>query len=1547
MSKYNRKIRTLLEGLSDFWLVFFQEVDQLEVFYQGAEILVGQAYLDMLALLLNNSVQDATLFNKEFFKLVQVRESELSYREGSVASNHRYVYSLEDNVADFKYLNNKILSVTQSLDKGIDFFIDTENRTANFTFDPTNAYKQYTFGSGNGAFTVRSKYRGETLRVWLSDTGTLTPAVSRSGFGLDILIQYDGPANTSTTTASSIVSSINTHPEISGLISAELAINSTGAGSPSGTVGFTDLIKVEANPLNGYATRAVTSAFSSKFTVNGISDWVTRGVEKGDTLRLISGSNIGSPQEHTISLVRNAALYTDVGIQLDRDAGTRMEYAILRTPADNTSIAEAISPTGLVQQSGNDGVITAAVREFSSATANFSDVHAGDIIEIAGSLNAGAAVILSVVNSTTVELASTSFVDEVALNWTLRTVVSATNLGADGVLTNNNDGTATFSAASATFVSAGIVNTCIKLYRAGALEIYAVVGYTNGTTITLAVPTTVSNGAALTWGHADARMPVSTLLFSPPTAWPTVNTIAVKARRLVDAAAVQENRDYRLDLDSGRIEALTVWQTSLTNTATYQYRFAVESSADFLQSGANGTLTVGSPNTFSAPSASFNNNHVGYAIKIDNSSVPSGSTNNGTYIIAAITSATTVQLTNDRALNPVADTNNGSLEWQLQTRGAQLIDNVVTTEQEIAFWAPDALIDRYHLYNTYGYLIGRFGQSSEQYRSLIRGIFQLFMLGPTLERFESAINLVAGFEVIRDSGELLLSYNSGAEQTGTDGVFDFSSKTFTAASASFTVADIGKYIFVIAGANVNNTFQIRQLIDSTSVFLDKTPVSDTLSEWEVNPYLVQEVKTSRRTYRYSRSVPIRTPVKDPANFGVKIFEAFEVLTDAFNVTDYIESPTWWKNIQIPAELMPDEDVFRRQSAPTLFENTLDAPDDGRIGDPGFRIGTDSEGFTPMSTFLYDDGGLSDGVLIPDILYPFSLNHYFETTTNTLFSDADIGNVLVVDPAGAPRTYLITAFDSSSRIKIESFAPIEAPLTGLDWEIRSQPVPMRHKMAFIVLDRYLKQHLFSVTFNSALLQEVSGDLILDLQELVFIAKPSYTYIILTPFAFFQETIRVNEDTLELDPTFTLAGPAGEHINPTPAPLLVGGDWRIGSWFRYIDNVDTFATPTATVTNTLGVPDAGYAHYLTKISLDYTAFTSTSVPIQLTDFVSKTFASGGSLTLSVTGDEGTVTFNTPTLTDAYLMMTLVITGSGLGNDGEYILGAVASSTVARIHAPGLVNESGLNYSLVTRGSAIGTVRITDQGEVFFDDDTGLHLFDPADVGTYIRRPFITNPLNQVFPIYEVLAPNSTSARIARLSRVSPGVVEPDHVGAITNDGGAPVLDLTTVTLFITNEMLRDYREYAYYATSLKDQYFIRITSGANSGARRRLKTIAGDYLYFDGATWTADASASFVLEVEAAPTVVAETSNWEHVQNQVVVTGADLDLSNTPAQDVDVVSYTAYGIREPIDPSVEVFDEANGDTYYTIGMADPRPVLGRTRTGKETDLREDPIQITRTP
>lgn len=1543
MANYSNKTQSLIEGLSDFWLLYFKDIDQLKSVYKGTEILLGQSYLDLLSLLLNNSVQDAPLFNKEYFKLLQVNETETRYSQRSNVSQNRYVYLAENNLVNARALHNKIFSVTASLEQDIDYEFDDTTRSFEFKYDPLNAYIQRTFGTGNSEFTLRTRDPLTTaFTVQLLDDGTAPFTFTLNTNGDALVIAYDGPANSSTALTRDIVASINTHPLFGGLLYASLADDDKGYGSPAGTAALS-LLRSHVNPLDGYPTRVIDLPFGGSFTNTTITDWShpSLGLQKGDTLRLLSGPTVGTPLEFDISLVKPEALYLEVnGAITTIEPSSKLEFSVLRTPANNTVTGEPCAVSGAITQTDTDGIVTAATRNFSATSAVFSPIYIGDIIELQGIGNIGYARIIGYTSPTSVTLAMSSPVDEAAVGWNLWTTTPGT-IYADGAFTNNGDGTATFSSVSAPFTT-NTEGTVVKVVRAGVVSKYAVIAKTSSTLVTLSSGVSDTSGT-FTWAWSNG-FAATTYLVYPQIKPGTV----VTARRLLDDTAVVEGVDYVLLEDAATIMPKTVWRADLEITVDYTYRLVVLSNNAVLQTGATGTLTYGTISTFSAPTASFTYQHIGQALTISNSvyAPPGSPNNNGTYIISAVLTATSVQLTSDRAVLSTVEPNNGTLGWQLKRRGTIATESITRTVQETAFWAPDVLVDRFHLYTTFGYLINRFDRSSEEYRELIRGVFQLFMLGPTLERFESAVNTVAGLSVIRDNAELLVSYTTDSYVTGADGYLNGATYLFTAASGAFDGDTVSDFLFISSGLNENRLFKIKQVINSTTLLLDTSPTTEGPVNWELSVDALQTVTTTKQTYVFDRSIPLRAVVTDSANIGVKIFRAFEVLTDVFTVTDYIETPTWWERVRIPENLWVGEDGLRRQSSPSLVENVISPSDDARIGDPGFLIGADSQGFVPPS--VVQRVGTFTGNLIGDIHYPVSNIVYFETTNiaDALFTAADLDNYVVITDAGIElRRFRILGIVSNSKVLIEAFVntPNEA-ITAGEWQVESRPLTLRHKAAFVILDQWLKYHMFYVSFNPALLGELGAELLADLQALVFIAKPAYTYIVLSPSSLFQEIIQIDEDFNGPEFAIYPSGSAGEIIASNESPLLViGSSWRIGNWFRYVQNTSTFAAPTASVANILGAPTAGYQHHASKVAIANTFVDSTlGLPIPYAKFVERIVTSGTGAILSGTGVDHHINVLTNVFSYYHVGAIIRVTGATYPiNNKDYPIGRILTPTTAvlgRLH-----NGVGLaNWQLVTHGSTDGYVRASSDGETLFTDVNGSHVFNTSDVGTYVRFIYTSNIENKPMRINYVSANGVTTCTLAKLNRVFPIVGDPNEIGAVAGN------TLTAASALFTADMCYNQRLLANAATANKNKYYAVFTSGANSGQRRQLLNHNSDFaVVVAGAALTTDAAAGYYVEAEYAYTVVTETSSWEHLTNAIVLNENTLDLSNTPTQAVAAaVSYTAYGVREPIDPSLEVFDEANGDTYYSIGMPDPRPKQGRSRTARDVDLREDPIQIKRT-
>jgi hypothetical protein len=216
---------------------------------------------------------------------------------------------------------------------------------------------------------------------------------------------------------------------------------------------------------------------------------------------------------------------------------------------------------------------------------------------------------------------------------------------------------------------------------------------------------------------------------------------------------------------------------------------------------------------------------------------------------------------------------------RLATTGVIVSSATTATVLQMAMWAPNSLVDRMTLANNFGALIGYSQPSSEAYRAFLQGIFQLYILGPVLDRLESALNVVMNLPVVHNDAE---------------------------------------------------TYQSTDLTD---------PLVDRI--------LTTNIATNQTVYY---AFPKGTPLRTDLNPG-QLLTAFEVLTTAVTVTDYVQTPDWWYGQVIPTELFsPVDGVYpsyeRRSAQPFYILHVADPEDGAQAGDPGLFCGADENGFIP-------------------------------------------------------------------------------------------------------------------------------------------------------------------------------------------------------------------------------------------------------------------------------------------------------------------------------------------------------------------------------------------------------------------------------------------------------------------------------------------------------------------------------------------------------------------------------------------------------------------------
>lgn len=219
---------------------------------------------------------------------------------------------------------------------------------------------------------------------------------------------------------------------------------------------------------------------------------------------------------------------------------------------------------------------------------------------------------------------------------------------------------------------------------------------------------------------------------------------------------------------------------------------------------------------------------------------------------------------------------------------------------------------------------------------------------------------------------------------------------------------------------------IQHLTSALNVIIGLPVVRDDgeiLQEVDSSDARYNVVKTDRANYQFDAAIPLREDVLDEDNWGTLIFQAFEHLSDVFQVKDSVSDPTWWFDITIPQRVMPDEGRQRRMLNPVMYENQINNPPGlVKIGDPGFFIGADDDGFvptTPRPTYRH---------LFSYIVFERFLKHHsfiVEFNPDVLKSDVipfprldlDIQNVILAGRSAYTLLYLEPGITFTDTLKV--------------------------------------------------------------------------------------------------------------------------------------------------------------------------------------------------------------------------------------------------------------------------------------------------------------------------------------------------------------------------------------------------------------------------------------------------------------------------------------------------------------------------------------------------
>lgn len=581
------------------------------------------------------------------------------------------------------------------------------------------------------------------------------------------------------------------------------------------------------------------------------------------------------------------------------------------------------------------------------------------------------------------------------------------------------------------------------------------------------------------------------------------------------------------------------------------------------------------------------------------------------------------------------------------------------TVPRMALWGTDVQVDEDGLFNNFGYLLDFRRPSSEQYRTFLRGVAQLFMLGPALERFESAMNVMAEFPVVRDDGEVLLGYDSGLVATGSagslidtaqgrDGTLSSVASTFSSPTARFFETDLGARLLILNGS-VYDTYTVIGILSSTTALITPTPPSSSPCVWNYQhvalttrfrdnggTYLFQQedtngtvvvsgssfsrnngafrvvavenattvvletpygfddetgltwsfsrsntqtVTTTRATYAFPLRVAVRADVKDAVNFGYLKLRAFESLTEAFLVIDYVRDPTWWHDVVIPDDVLQldTEGTARRRVSTAFIPHVYNALDAATFGDLGMAYGVDDEA-TPGQARRGPATWFGSNSV--QLNYPAGV---------PMARNLDVGQCLLIRTPSFQGSYPILSVSGPgpgvdhTLLTLDRFPPpsaaLEVPPAALDVEL--PPLLYRRTVAFVMMDRFLKYHAVQIRIDKD--TPVPPGFIPDVLRLVAEAKPSHTYIYLNTLTEFEDSLRVVEEPVRLGVGVPLAEPLFGIDNTLRYGIADGV--RYGDAFRYVDATTTISTTPGLVTTLPFAFISGDVEYsLVKVRFD---------------------------------------------------------------------------------------------------------------------------------------------------------------------------------------------------------------------------------------------------------------------------------------------------------------------------------------------------------------------------
>ncbi len=458
-------------------------------------------------------------------------------------------------------------------------------------------------------------------------------------------------------------------------------------------------------------------------------------------------------------------------------------------------------------------------------------------------------------------------------------------------------------------------------------------------------------------------------------------------------------------------------------------------------------------------------------------------------------------------------------------------------------WAPQPEIDHYSLYELYGHPLGVVREpSTEAYRELLRGLWALYIQGPTHAHIEAALSVINGYPVIRTNGELVTSVDnttSGLEivtdhYVSVDDVLEVlpgTTETYVLAADTALTAEViysAREYHGIARAGEASIFTDVSWLASPGTppgFIEAGAVGGVTDlVIGVTTYPISLVNNASLQVQAGQEpgAPVAGQTWSLQNAGVEIaagtagaflandpvdtpLSAFTAIADAYRVSDLVSDPTWWHNVTIPPGLIEGLSASRRRVTTGTFPVEYGYRGyEKAYGDLGFYYGSNSDG-------AIDDSELSQGLAV-----------IHDSTVDFLAAGVVRGDILIVDPEGlaigeVSKHYVVLEegeYFSAEAHEVDDVYTEQLAISYVvqgkfastgDLHFRGQ---RHHAVSYLLMDKFLKWNSFGIVFDI--------DTAPNPQDFSFIvetlleARPAHTYpFIAEESAFYERFLEITD------------------------------------------------------------------------------------------------------------------------------------------------------------------------------------------------------------------------------------------------------------------------------------------------------------------------------------------------------------------------------------------------------------------------------------------------------